>query len=105
MKLVILITLIILITKAYNIYQTFQESPETEFKWDGLNGKPPEELITKTNMMNESTSLVWVILFEFLLFEIFAYLEKPKEHFVTKYFIPLFKSIEESSKKEDDEDE
>lgn len=61
-------------------------------------GSPSEEFVETVRLYNNTIRTVWFALFFFVMFEIFAYKENPKEH----WFRYVIRKIEKASSKLDD---
>ena len=81
----------------------YQEYPQTEFEWNSYIESPPEEMMIKIMLTNEAKEAIWYTLLILVFFEIFSYIEKPKEHWAN-LVIGFIKKLDNKDIEEDEVD-
>jgi len=107
MKVGLFLCVVFSMVKGWDLYQYYQEFPQTEYKSNtfGISGNivldPQYNIYTpdfyiKIQMMNTIRSIVWFGLFFYVLFEITNYLEIREKHWVN-HVINYMKKLEDKT--------
>lgn len=96
------ISVIISCILSYKVYDFYQKYPNTHFNWLKYES-PPQEFLMKAHLISDAKNFIMISLLIYFVFEIFAFLYKPEDHFF-KHLVDFFNKKMKEIDKGDEED-